>query len=160
MRDFHELYERYAAQVQRFAYALCGDVQQVQDICSETFVRAWLNWGRLRQPTVRAYLFAIARNLYLQDLRRSKRQVELHEDLQDGATGPHTAAEHSEIWAWTQRAMQRLSESERAALMLRSVEEMSYEEIAATLKISLAAAKVNVHRARLKMVAARSELEE
>lgn len=54
--DFHEVYERYAASVQRFAYWLCQDEQMAQDLTSETFTRAWLRLDHLREPTLRAYL--------------------------------------------------------------------------------------------------------
>jgi DNA-directed RNA polymerase specialized sigma subunit, sigma24 homolog len=64
MTDIENLYKRYAGDVRRFALYLCGDVVMADEITSDTFVRAWMAAGRIRQPTVKSYLFAIARNLY------------------------------------------------------------------------------------------------
>lgn len=157
--NFHEVYARYAAPVQRFAYWLCRDEQLAQDLTSETFTRAWLWLDRLREPTLRSYLFAITRNLYLADRRRHRREVDLPDSLAATQPAPQTTAETAEHLAWLQQALGRLSERERSALLLRSREELSYAEIAATLKISLSAAKVTVHRARLKLLMARAEQE-
>lgn len=158
--DFHQLYERYAPAVLRFAFWLCGDVHLAQDLASETFVQAWIRLDRLREPTLRAYLFTITRNLYRQDQRKHHRQVELQDSLAAAAASPLAVAESLDQLAWVVQALPRLNPNERAALLLRSVEELSYEEIAAALGISLSAAKVNVHRARMKLLLARAELEE
>ena len=63
MMDFHSLYQSYAPQVHRFVLFLCGDATLADDITSETFVRAWTARGKIREATVKAYLFTIARNL-------------------------------------------------------------------------------------------------
>lgn len=80
MTDFGQLYERYANDVCRFAVYLCGDQAQAEDIASETFVRAWTGPDDLRLATVKGYRFAIARNLYLQSLRNSSRQIFLDKE--------------------------------------------------------------------------------
>src|SRR5690349_6360680 len=61
MMDFHSLYQSYAPQVHRFVLFLCGDASLADDITSETFVRAWTARGKIREATVKAYLFTIAR---------------------------------------------------------------------------------------------------
>ncbi len=60
---FHELYDRYARDVHRFAVYLSGDRMLADDITSETFLRAWNASGRIREATVKAYLFTVARNV-------------------------------------------------------------------------------------------------
>jgi hypothetical protein len=62
--DFQSLYEKYAPAVRRFALFLCGEPAMADDIASETFVRVWLARGRIRELTVKSYLFAVARNAY------------------------------------------------------------------------------------------------
>ncbi|MBX3048551.1 MAG: RNA polymerase sigma factor [Anaerolineales bacterium] len=158
--DFHQVYDRYAPAVQRFAFWLCGDVHLAQDLTSETFVRAWLRIDTLRQPTLRSYLFAITRNLYLEDRRKHRRQVELAENLPASLVSPLVALEQAEQFASAGQALSQLGQRERTALLLRAVEQMSYAEIAAALGLSLSTAKVVVHRARLKLLLARQQLEE
>ena len=56
--DFGELYERYWPDVYRFCVYLCGNPTAAKDIASETFVRAWTVWDRIRVETVKAYAAA------------------------------------------------------------------------------------------------------
>ena len=55
--DFHSLYQSYAPLVHRFALFLCGDGALADDITSETFVRAWTARGKIKEATVKAYLY-------------------------------------------------------------------------------------------------------
>jgi RNA polymerase sigma-70 factor, ECF subfamily len=157
MSDFHALYTKYASDVYRFALYLCGDRAEAEDITSETFVRAWTSTEPIRVATVKGYLFTIARNLFLQGLRRRSRHVPLDQEMVDAGAGPHLRAEQeSELKAVVAR-LQRLPEVDRAALVMRAVEEMPYDEIARALGISLSAAKVKIHRARLALAEIRRE---
>jgi len=79
MLNFEELYLVYSADVYRFAYWLCGDRRDAEDITSDTFVRAWMNFDMIRTETLKAYLFAIARNTYLESLRKRHHHDQLTE---------------------------------------------------------------------------------
>jgi DNA-directed RNA polymerase specialized sigma24 family protein len=65
MITFHDLYERYAADVYRFAYWLTSHQADAEDITSETFVRAWVGRERIQVETVKAYLLTIAPPIYI-----------------------------------------------------------------------------------------------
>lgn len=156
MTQFEELYERHAKDVYRFALYLSGSIAQAEDIASETFVRVWMARDEIRIATVKAYLFAIARNLYLQGLRRESRRADLDEGLPDPAPGPDAMAEGRVELHAVLEGLQALPEVDRAALLMRAQDGMPYEEIAAALGLSTAAAKVKVHRARLKLSELRS----
>jgi RNA polymerase sigma-70 factor (ECF subfamily) len=154
--DFQTLYEAHAAAVHRFALYLAGNRAQAEDITSETFIRVWTAPARLELATVRAYLLTIARNVYLQGLRRDRRRAELPEAVVDPAPGPHEEAAGREEMAAVAAALRQLPEVDRAALLMRAEDGLPYEEIAAALGLSVAAARVKVHRARLKLAAART----
>lgn len=156
---FHDLYQRYAPDVYRFALWLSGDPAEADDIASETFVRAWASSGKIRTETVKAYLFTIARNLFLQGRRRQKRQVTLAQASLETRSGPQGLVEDRLALAEVLQQLQDLPESERTALILRVQQELSYAEIARVLEISLSSAKVKVHRARLKLTAVRAAWE-
>jgi RNA polymerase sigma-70 factor (ECF subfamily) len=151
--DFEALYRRYAPQVFRFALYLSGNRGEAEDITSETFVRAWTSAAPIRTATVKGYLFTIARHLHLEGLRRSRRHVEIPDTLKETLADPRmdseARAERDSELAAALRALQRLPEIDRAALLMRAADDMPYEEIARALGLSLASVKVRIHRARL-----------
>src|SRR6185437_8223540 len=83
MKDIESLYERHAGDVRRFALYLCGDVAMADEITSDTFTRVWMAAERIRQPTVKSYIFTIARNAYIDVLRRAARHTQLDEKMND-----------------------------------------------------------------------------
>lgn len=149
--NFHELYQKYAQDVYRFAYWLCGNAQDAEDITSETFVRALTSSGEIRNETVKGYLLTIARNLAYKRSNREQRFVPLGMNLQENGDQPAMLVENSISAQTAMQFIQTLPEVDRAALILRYQDDLSYEEIAGILNISLSAAKVKVHRARLKL---------
>lgn len=153
MMDFHELYARYARDVHRFALYLSCNPALSDDITSETFLRAWSSATPIREATVKAYLFTIVRNLYLQERRRSARHVELDDSLPSGAASQDTRVEHQGALTEVLKALRTLPEIDRAALLMRTQDGMPYEEIAQALQLTLSSAKVKVHRARIKLAA-------
>jgi RNA polymerase sigma-70 factor (ECF subfamily) len=149
--DLHDLYTRYAADVHRFALYLSGNRALADDLTSETFLRAWSSASPIREATVKAYLFTIVRHLYLSEITRSSRRVDLPADLPAASPTQHDRLETEtrlrDVW----RALHQLPEMDRAALLLRMQDDMPYEQIAQVLRITVANAKVKVHRARMKL---------
>jgi len=70
MERFEELYRQHASAVFRFAWGLCGDRNEAEDIVPETFVRLLTRAPKVEARTALAYLLAIARNTFLSGLRR------------------------------------------------------------------------------------------
>lgn len=159
MLDFQELYESYATEVYRFAFWLTGDTAETEDVTSETFIRAWARRSAIRTETLKAYLFTIARNVYLERRRKNRGQVALEDVHIDPAPGPDRLAESQFELRDALRILQTLPEIDRAAFLLRVQHELPYTEIARALQISLTAAKVKVHRVRKKLLAHRAESE-
>jgi RNA polymerase sigma-70 factor (ECF subfamily) len=149
--DFGSLYERYAPDVLRFAVYLTGSRAEAEDITSETFVRAWIESDAIRVGTVKAYLFMIARNLHVDWRRREARRGELAREPADPAPGPDAQSEGRGELRVLMTALQQLPEIDRAALLMRSLEDLPYESIAAALGLSTVAVRVKVHRARMKL---------
>ena len=145
--SFADLYRAHAQDVYRFAFYLSGDSTRAEDIVSETFLRIWDSAAVVRRDTVRGYLFTIARNVFLHDLRRSRRQDPL-EDIHTVAATVVRELESREDLRATLAALQTLPEADRSALLLHAREGVSYEEIARVLGLSLSAVKVKIHRAR------------
>lgn len=153
---FEDLYRHYFADVHRFALYLSGNPAEAEDIASETFVRAWAADAPLRAQSLDAYLFTIARNLHRRGYRR-RRLDALAVEVPDEPPGPEREVAGRGELAATLAQLQMLPEVDRAALLMRAFHELSYEEIASALGISLPSAKVKVHRARAALKAHRSQ---
>lgn len=150
---FEQLYSTHFSDVYRFSVWLTRDTTQAEDLASETFVRAWGRRDRLRTETLKGYLLATARNIYLKQLRRSRTHAELPEVLVDTAPDPQrTAAARLDLDRVT-LALAQLPEMDRLALVLRTEHALPYEEIARVLDLSVGAVRVKVHRARRRLLA-------
>jgi RNA polymerase sigma-70 factor (ECF subfamily) len=156
MSSLSELYQKYAADVFRFALYLSGNHSDAEDITSETFIRLWGSPEPVRMATVKGYLFTIARNLYLQGLRKKRRHVELPDGLPDPQGSPHAKAEQREEFRAMLAALQKLPEMDRTALLMRALDELPYEEIARVLGISTGTVRMRIYRARLALTHVRN----
>ena len=152
MLNFQDLYDSYAIEVYRFSFWLSGDSCEAEDITSETFIRAWAKRNTIRTETLKAYLFTIARNYYLGQRRKKKRQVSLDDVYPDPAPRPDKVVESRLELVRLQKVLQTLPEIDRAAFVLRIQHELPYAEIARVLGLSLSATKVKVHRVRKKLI--------
>ena len=152
MLNFQDLYEAYALDIYRFALWMVGDHYEAEDITSETIVCAWARKSKIRTETLKAYLFTIARNIYLEKLRKQQRQVALNDIHPDPNPGPEKVVEaHLRILSIL-HFLQTVPEIDRAAFVMRVQHELPYAEIARALGLSLSATKVKVHRVRKKLV--------
>jgi RNA polymerase sigma-70 factor (ECF subfamily) len=149
MDSFAELYEHYYPDVYRFALFLTGDRARAEDLASDTFVRAWMARDRIRHPTVRAYLLAIARNLH-RDQRRLNRlpPLELNEGRPDDRPRVDVRVEHRSELRHVRARLKGVAPGDRRALLLYVVREMSYDQIATRLGISIGSVKSRIARAR------------
>ena len=150
---FEQLYTTYFPDVHRFAVWLTHDATEAEDVTSETFIRAWAKRDRFRTETLKGYLFAIARNIFIKDRHRSNKDEQLPEELADGSPDPHRAAAARMDLDRVKRALSLMPSPDRLALVMRTEHSLPYEEIARILEISVGSARVKVHRARRRLLA-------
>ena len=152
--SLEDLYRQYRDPLHRYLHRLCGSIDQAEELTQETFVRAYTGLLTFRGDcSVATWLFRIARNTYLNSLRRpSPTRIDTDELLaipdMAGASDPvrqYAAVEQRGLIAL---ALAQLPEQQRSVLLLRDAEGLAYVEIADVLGISLSAVKVNLFRAR------------
>ena len=120
MITFHEIYEKYSRDVYRYAFWLAGSAEDADDITSETFARAWAGREEIRTETVKAYLFAVARNLYLKRWRHIKRETDLSANQIDTKPVPERIVESKLEMHRVMSVIQSFPELDRAADLCRS----------------------------------------
>jgi RNA polymerase sigma-70 factor (ECF subfamily) len=136
------------------AARLSGSDAQAEDIAQEVFIKAYENFDHLRSsPTAGGWLKTVATNLSLNHLSRYRKRWRLFSEEQTvpELPAPDTLlAELSadEEHAALEEALRRLPERQRVPLVLYHFEDLSYEEIAARLGVSLAKVKTDIHRGR------------
>ena len=159
--DFSVVYRRHARDVYRFALFLSGDLHVAEEVTAETFARAWAGHGRIRLGTVKGYLIAIARNL-CRDAGRQRRNLRLPDgyDPTDGAADQERTTRSRQELEAVLSALQQLPEQDRAMLLMATIDGLTHQTIAETLGLSVAAVKVRIYRARVRLNAARGIQEE
>ena len=156
IRAFEELYRSYAVDVFRFSLYLSGNRAVAQDVTSETFVRAWTAKEPVRTATAKAYLFAIARNVYLSSRRRRVPEIEVPDMLASPDNQADSYNHRTELAA-TLEDLTLVAEGDRTALVMAVFEEMSYDEVGRALGISVGAVKARVFRARMRLIELRDQ---
>jgi RNA polymerase sigma factor (sigma-70 family) len=145
---FEEIVRRYRRPLDRFAAAIVGN--RSEDITQDAFSKALLALrGSEKEIELRPWLYRIVRNTALNDLRnRPPAAEELGEAIAGGAGAAVEAERHEEIAELMER-LRALPEPQRAAIVMRELEGLSHEEIAAALGVSGGAARQAIYRARL-----------
>jgi len=141
------IFERYEQPFLRTAWRLLGRRQEAEDAVQETFLKFHRRIGQYREGSkFSTYFFRILINTCTDILR--KRRREPAGPLEEPVTG---ASSSHELRHSIERAIDGLPERMRSCFLLFAVEELSQEEIAGILEISVGAVKANIHHARVKL---------
>lgn len=146
------MYNLYAKDIYRFSVWLSRDSDLAKDITSETFVKAWDNFAKIRTETLKGFLLTIARNIYIDNIRKKKKFVPLEEISGNVFNELEKNVEMNEQLNKVNKVLDNFAEIDRSAFLLRVEQEMSYEEISKILMISVTNAKVKVHRVRKSII--------
>ncbi len=136
-----------------FLYRLLQDSAEAEDCLQEAYLRAYRAYERLDEPANhRAWLYRIAHNVAMTRLNQRTRQLEiLTEQIPSPAPAIESQIEDTEALASLRAAVDALPHKQRAALVMRKYQELSYEEIAVALDINREAARANVYQGLKKL---------
>src|SRR3989454_1957367 len=159
---FEKLIERHQALVAGTVARMLSSNSDVEDLAQQVFIRVWKSARRyVPRAKFTTWLLKITRNLVFNELRRAKRraQVPLQSDpgveeipLKDETnSAPDASLLENELRQAIEEAIMQLPESQRMALVLRRYEQLSYEEIAGVLDLSVPAVKSVLFRARTEL---------
>lgn len=161
---FEELVQRYQHALTTFIGRFLGPGTHVQDVLQETFIRVWKH--RSHYKTVAKFstwVYTIAGNLAKTELRRQRIRRTLpirtggepredeSVDVVDEEAAPDEDALRSEIRMRVKKEIQRLPAVYRAAVILRDMQDKSYEEISEILNVPVGTVKSRVNRGRARL---------
>lgn len=149
---FGELLLRYQDQVYNYLYRMIGHREDAADLAQEVFLRVYKSLHRFRAGApFRPWLYKIATNVAINYLRARRATLPLDEEapLREDRFSPERVAERRELQQQVGKVLLQLPEAYRAVILMRHIEELSYDEMAQALDVPLGTVKVRLHRARL-----------
>jgi RNA polymerase sigma-70 factor (ECF subfamily) len=160
---FTELVDKYKQPVLNLAYRTLRDATEAEDLAQNVFVQVYKSAERYKSTAkFSTWLFTIARNLCLNEIRRRSRhpaesldaphpeqEDQPLQQVEDKKTfSPPESLLQGELAQNIERALADLPENQRSAILLCRQEDLSYEEIAGILGCSVSATKSLIHRGR------------
>jgi RNA polymerase sigma-70 factor (ECF subfamily) len=168
LEAFDAFVDAFRTRIFQYSYLMCGHREDAEEVAQDTLLKVFENFASLREPErVRSWVFRIAKNACLMKRRRSifapERELSLeqyvHEPNQEGATHDRQIADtgvlpdeevlRREMNSTLKTAIQGLPENYRSVVLLRDIEELSTEETAEILDLSIDVVKQRLHRGRL-----------
>ncbi len=155
---FDEVVRRTYVDTFTLALRLTANEEDAQDVVQEAYLRAWKAIGRFRgDAQFSTWMYRITANTAFTAVKRRRRTHSDRLDLVDDLVDPHTehqpedAAEAAALLGRLSVALEQLPGKLRVLVVLKDVYGLSHEEISEELGISVAAAKVRLHRGRKKL---------
>ncbi len=172
---FEELIVDQQDRIYNLTYRMVGDPELAMDLAQEVFLKAFRSIrGFKSQAKFSTWLYSIATNVCLDELRKLKRKPIVHSldrpietengslewELPDERPGPQELLERGQTQQAVQQALELLEPEQRLLIVLRDLQEHSYQEIADRMGWPLGTVKSGIHRARqaLKVLLLESEL--
>lgn len=158
----HDLVVEHGDAVYRLAMSIVRDNALAEDIAQDTMVKAWLALPTLRSDTsLRSWVLRIAHNTAISTLRTRRAVVVDPQEMPDQSTVPERSVENrvqgGEVINDFVAALDDLDDLSRSIVVLREVEDLSYDEIADVLNIPLPTVKTRLLRSRRKLGSALRE---
>ncbi|MCP8617275.1 RNA polymerase sigma factor [Salirhabdus salicampi] len=145
-----QLYTYHKHSIYRYFLRLTSNTHLAEDLTQETFFKAFKGMNHFRgDSSLKTWLFKIAHNTYVNDVRKKARQMEeqvdlMLKDLSDKQNDYKAIDEQMMI----QQILTTMNEKERTFLLLRDFQQFTYGEIAKILKLTEGQVKVGIYRAR------------
>jgi RNA polymerase sigma-70 factor (ECF subfamily) len=160
---FESMVKTYEKSLFQFAFRLCGNHHEAQDLLQESLYRAYKSFSRFEAGTAfDRWLYQIIHNLFIDHYRKKKRrpifasidepinhfESEKPIELPDWSTNPESEAVRSELGRQIQHGLDELPPEYRTAVILCDIQGLSYEEISQVLNCSIGTVRSRIHRGR------------
>lgn len=163
---FEGLVKTYEKPLYQFAFRLCGNHHEAQDLLQEGLYRAYKSFAKFETGTAfDRWLYQIIHNLYIDHYRKRKNRPLISSidepvphlenekplEIPDWSANPETEAVRNELGRQIQRGLKELPTEYRSAVILCDIQGLSYEEIAQIMRCSIGTVRSRIHRGRKMM---------
>lgn len=165
---FAEIYRRFDTMVYNLALRMVGNPEEAADLTQEVFLRVFRHLAKFRgTSSLKTWVYRVALNLCRSRRSRRKRWLlqlaeEAEETVEDERRGPEALALADDASRQVERALRAVKPVFREAVVLRDLEELSYEEIATILQVRIGTVRSRISRGRqaLRQLLEREEMSE
>jgi len=155
IRDFETAVGRHRDRVFGFALHFLGNREEAEDVTQDVLVRLWSNRDSVEEDTLGAWLLRVARNACVDQYRKRKirtRGVDPitpdHDTIAAGGSQPDHEMDNRMLSDEVMKSVDALREPYKSIVILREIQDLTYEEISAALELPLSTVKVYLHRGR------------
>ncbi len=155
LKDFTKRILPIKDKLYRFSLRIVGNVAEAEDVVQEVLIKIWSKHQEMAQyQNVEAWCMKLTKNLSIDKLRSKHNRVGMlpeSYELTSKASTPEELLQAKDTVAQIRTLIAELPEKQQMIIQLRDIEEMSYQEIAVALEISMDQVKTNLFRARKKI---------
>lgn len=127
---------------------LLQDRAEAEDVLQEVFIKLWQHRESLPLSKVKPWILRVTRNHCLDRLRKRRPESEIEEHHMSHEEGPEQQLQRADTGKLLQASIANLEEPYRSLVILRDLQQHSYQEIATVTELSLPQVKTYLHRAR------------
>ena len=139
--QFKTLFDLYFDDIRRYLYYRCGDTNISTDLAQDTFMRVWEKQMDLQPERDTGLLYKIAGDLFVSHTRRERLRQEAPKEIrfEQRESSPEDELRYSELKEKYEKVLMKLPENQRVVFLMSRTEELSYQEIATRLSLSVKA---------------------
>ncbi len=148
-KEFEQAFDSYFTAIRNFLYYKCSQADLAEDVAQDAFVKLWETRDRIDKTSIKAYLYTIAGNLLINQLKRDQLKfkfLNLKTDRKDNVT-PQYLIEMDEFDQKLQAALAKIPDGAREVFLMNRIDGLKYHEIAERLGLSMKAVEKRMSRA-------------
>jgi RNA polymerase sigma-70 factor (ECF subfamily) len=151
--SFEAIYNTYAKEIRRFLFYKTQNIDKSEDILQDVFIKLWENCNKVDPNKVKSYIYSIANNMFLNDIKHQKvvQNYRKHNENKSTNESPEFIMLEKEFMEKLESTIDNLPEKQREVFLMNRIEKKKYKEIALLLDISVKAVEKRMHQALVVM---------
>jgi RNA polymerase sigma-70 factor (ECF subfamily) len=148
-QEFEQVFDAYYEPIRNFLYYKCSNAELSEDVAQDAFVKLWETRERIDKTSLKAYLYTIAGNLLINQLKRNQLKfkfLNLQTERSDKQT-PEYLIEMQEYDQKLQAALSKIPDGAREVFLMNRIDDFKYHEIAERLGLGVKAVEKRMSKA-------------